>query len=436
VSRGGRRGAADGVRGSRGGGRAGVLRTVVRFEFVRAVRKPAFWIGTLALPLVVVVVSLLVGVGQAAGSDSATSSAAATRTPFHYVDHSGLVSASVAAAWGGSPSHDPSADRAAVRAGTLDLFVEYPRTPSSAPIRLQGADRGLFENGGYATLAEKVLERSVAASVDDPEAVSLLRSPPDTELTTWSDGRVAPGWLSIVPPFLYVAAFFGLVVLLATRMVTVVVEEKENRISEMVLTTVTAGQLIRGKVVAMLLVGLVQVGVVVVPGLVVALVALPLVAPRLGGLTVDPWRMVVGALLLVGGVLLASGLFVAVGAAVPSIKDASTLQSAAIFALVVPLYAAFFVMTSPSSPVAAFFTWFPTFTPITAMVRNAVGTLTVAESVGTVVEVFAVAAVLLWAAEHLFRHSVAQYGSKVTVRQVLAMRPLAMRPGRRGRGGR
>ncbi len=241
------------------------LGTVIRFEFVRAVRKPAFWIGTLALPVVIVVVSLLVGVGQAAGSDSVVSSAAASKVPFHYVDHSGLVSESVAKRWGGSPSDDPAADRAAVRAGTLDAFITFPSSPSTSAIRVEGADRGLFENGGYSTLAERVLEQSVAASVGDDEAVELLRTPPQTDLTTYADGRVAPGWLSIVPPFLYVAAFFGLVVLLATRMVTVVVEEKENRISEMILTTVTAGDLIRGKVVAMLLVGFVQVGVFIVP---------------------------------------------------------------------------------------------------------------------------------------------------------------------------
>ena len=398
------------------------LGTVVRFEFVRAVKKPAFWIGTLALPIVIAVVSLLVGAGQAAGSDSIVSSSSATKTPFHYVDHSGLVSESVAKRWGGSPSTDPAADREAVRTGALDAFVEYPASPSRAPITVDAADRGLFENGGYSTLAERVLEQSVAASVGDDEAVQLLRSPPDTDLTTYADGHVAPGWLSIVPPFLYVAAFFGLVVLLATRMVTVVVEEKENRISEMILTTVSAGDLIRGKVIAMLLVGFVQVGVFVVPGLLVAVAALPLVASRLGGIVVDPGRMVVGALLLVGGVLLASGLFVAVGAAVPSIKDASALQSAAMFSMLIPLYAAFFVMTTPSSPVAQFFTYFPTFTPVTAMVRNAVGSLGVVESVVCVVEVFVAAGLLLWFAEYLFRHSVAQYGSKVTLRQIASWR--------------
>lgn len=398
------------------------LGTVVRFEFVRAVKKPAFWIGTLALPVVIVVVSLLVGVGQAAGTDSVTSSASAARTPFHYVDHSGLVSEQVAHKWGGSPSTDPAADRTAVQDGRLDAFIEFPTSPSTQAIRVHAADRGLFGNGGYSSLAQRVLEQSVAATVDDPEAVQLLRSPPDTDVTTYADGRVAPGWLSIVPPFVFVAAFFGLVILLAARMVTVVVEEKENRISEMILTAVTAGDLIRGKVIAMLLVGFVQVAVFVVPGLVGLLAALPLIAARLGGLVIDPWRMIVGALLLIGGVLLASGLFVAVGAAVPSIKDASALQSAAIFALIIPIYAAFFVMTTPDSPVAAFFTYFPTFTPITAMVRNAVGSLSVTESVVCIVEVFVVAGLLLWFAEYLFRHSVAQYGSKVTLRQIASWR--------------
>ena len=398
------------------------LGTVVRFEFVRAVKKPAFWIGTLALPVVIVVVSLLVGVGQAAGTDSVMSSSSAARTPFHYVDDSGLVSERVAHKWGGSPSSDPAADRAAVRDGRLDAFITFPESPSTTPIRVEAADRGLFGNGGYSSLATQVLEQSVASTVDDPETVHLLRTPPDTDLTTYADGKVAPGWLSIVPPFVFVAAFFGLVILLAARMVTVVVEEKENRISEMILTTVTAGDLIRGKVIAMLLVGFVQVGVFVIPGLVGLVALLPLIASRLGGLVIDPWRMTVGALLLIGGVLLASGLFVAVGAAVPSIKDASALQSAAIFALIIPIYAAFFVMTTPTSPVAQFFTYFPTFTPITAMVRNAVGSLSVTESVVCIVEVFVVAGLLLWFAEYLFRHSVAQYGSKVTLRQIASWR--------------
>ncbi|WIB35484.1 hypothetical protein [Curtobacterium sp. MCJR17_043] len=39
-----------------------------------------------------------------------------------------------------------------------------------------------------------------------------------------------------------------------------------------------------------------------------------------------------------------------------------------------------------------------------------------------IVEVFVVAGLLLWFAEYLFRHSVAQYGSKVTLQQIAGWR--------------
>src|SRR5262249_44292334 len=126
--------------------------------------------------------------------------------------------------------------------------------------------------------------------------------------------------------------------------------------------------------------------------------------------------------LMIGGVLLASAMFVAVGAAVPSIKDANALQSVALFSVLIPLYAVFFVMTSPHSVVTQVFTYFPTFTPVTAMIRNAVGTLSPLESVICIVELFVCAYLVLRFAVFLFRHSVAQYGSKVTLRQVLALR--------------
>ncbi|PZF63702.1 ABC transporter permease [Curtobacterium sp. MCBD17_013] len=406
---------------------SGRLGTVVRFEFVRTVKKPSFWIGTLALPVLIVVVGLLVGAGNAAGADSVTSIGAATKVPFTYVDHSGLVSERVAARWGGTPTSDARAAVARVRAGTLDAFVEFPADPATGTIEVAARDAGLFGNQKYANTATKVLHASVAARVHDPEAVRLLRGTPATNVTAYAHGHVAPGWASALPPMVFAAAFFALVLLLAARMVTVVVEEKENRISEMILTTLDATVLVRGKVIAMLLVVLVQLAVFLVPSLATIGVVLPVLAARFGPIPVDPWRMLVGALLLVGGVLLASSLFVTVGAAVPTIKDASALQSVALFSVLIPVYAVFFVLTNPTSPVTAVFTYFPTFTPVTAMLRNAMGTLDPVASVVCVLELYVAAFLVLRFAVFLFRHSVAQYGSKVTLRQVRSWRS-ARRP--------
>jgi ABC-2 type transport system permease protein len=394
------------------------MRTVIRFEFLRTIKKPTFWIGTLALPVLVVVVGLLVGIGNAAGGTSAATSAAASKVPFEYVDDSGLVSQSVAAKWGGTPASDAAAAAAQVRSGRLDAFIEFPKDPATESIRIVAKDAGLFANDKYGNVATKVLHESVADRIDDPAAIKLLESTPSTTITPYKDGQVAQGWASAIPPMLFAAAFFALVLLLAARMVSVVVEEKENRISEMILTTLDATVLVWGKVIAMLLVGLVQLAVFLLPALGTVAVVLPVLSRSVGPIEVDPWRMLVGALLLVGGVLLASAMFVTVGAAVPSIRDASALQSVALFSVLIPLYAVFYVLTTPHSVITTIFTYFPTFTPVTAMMRNAVGSLSPWESVICILELYVAAFFVLRFAVFLFRHSVAQYGARVSVRQL------------------
>jgi ABC-2 type transport system permease protein len=392
--------------------------TVLRFEFVRTIKKRSFWIGTLALPVLVVIVGLLVGVGDTAGANSATTSATATKTPFEYVDHSGLVSAAIARKWGGAPAADPSRAESEAKSGTIQAYIVFPVHPATETIRIVAQDAGLFANDKYSDLATKVLQASVAARVDDPSAVRVLQSAPNTSVTAYTKGSRSTGWASVVPPMLYAAAFFALVLLLAARMVAVVVEEKENRISEMILTTLDATVLVRGKFFAMLLVGLVQLAVFLLPALVTVGAVIPILSKSLGPIQVDPGRMLVGALLLIGGVFLASALFVTVGAAVPSIKDASALQSVALFSVLIPLYGAFYVLTNPHALVTAIFTYFPTFTPVTALLRNAVGSLSPLESIICIVELFLAAFLVLQFAVFLFQHSVAQYGSKVSFGQL------------------
>ncbi|WP_066522848.1 ABC transporter permease [Curtobacterium ammoniigenes] len=403
---------------SKGHGAGRALTTVIRFEFLRAIKKPSFWIGTLALPLLVVIVGVLVGVGNAAAGNAAASSGSAVKLPFEYIDHSGLVVPGVAAKWGGTSTTNAAAAVRAVRDGHLAAFVEFPDDPVTQSVRIVAQDAGLFANNRYSSVATTVLHDSAAARLHDKAAVRLLEATPSTRVTAYAHGQVAQGLASAVPPLLFAAAFFALVLLLAARMVAVVVEEKENRISEMILTTLDATALIRGKVIAMLLVGLVQLAVFLVPALGTMAVLVPVLARTVGPIVIDPWRMTVGALLLIGGVLLASALFVTVGAAVPTIKDASALQSVALFSVLIPLYAAFYVVANPGSPITAVFTYVPTFTPVTALLRNAVGALSPLESIVCIVELFVAAFLVLQFAVFLFRHSIAQYGSRVSIRQV------------------
>ncbi len=85
-------------------------------------------------------------------SQVASGSGGGTATRFTYTDASGLVSPSIAAELGGSPTSDAAAARADVVAGRADLHIDYPRDPASEPVRLT-CDAPVHDVGRSARLA-------------------------------------------------------------------------------------------------------------------------------------------------------------------------------------------------------------------------------------------------------------------------------------------
>ncbi len=77
------------------------LGTVVRFEFLRSVTKRRFWVATLIVPLLIVVVFTLVLVSNSSSSRSAQAQKNA-HFSFQYTDSSGLVDPGVISALGGT----------------------------------------------------------------------------------------------------------------------------------------------------------------------------------------------------------------------------------------------------------------------------------------------------------------------------------------------
>ncbi|XAS65242.1 ABC transporter permease [Pseudarthrobacter sp. So.54] len=94
------------------------------------------------------------------------------------------------------------------------------------------------------------------------------------------------------------------IILLSSQMLNSTLEEKENRVTEMVLTTLNPTTLIVGKVIARFMVSLAQILVfqtLVVIGYLFFREKLALPDVDLSHLSFEPWTMIVGALLLIGG---------------------------------------------------------------------------------------------------------------------------------------
>ncbi|MGO4805390.1 ABC transporter permease, partial [Arthrobacter sp. 2MCAF15] len=171
-------------------------------------------------------------------------------------------------------------------------------------------------------------------------------------------------------------------------------------------------------VIALFMVGLVQILVFLTPIAVgYAFFRDKLAIPDLdlSNLRFEPGTMLVGALLLLGGFIVFTGVLVAIGAIMPTAKDAGTIFGPLMGLIFVPFYAISLIISDPRAPIVQIFTYFPLSAPVTALLRNGFGTLSPAESVIIIAELFITGFLILRLAVHLFRYGSIQYSSKLSI---------------------
>ncbi|QNE34611.1 ABC transporter permease [Leifsonia shinshuensis] len=397
------------------------LSTVIGFEFTRTIKKRSFWAVTLIMPL------LIFGLGALVISANASSANTADqqknqRFDFLYVDASGLVDPATAQEYGGKQIASSSEGVEEVQIGGTPAFFDYPADPSKQTIKVYGADAGVFANNKYSAVAQSLLSTSVEKKLDSPVDVAILRGETNTATTTFKDGAVAPGFEGILPPLIFLAAFFVVIVFLGNQMLNSTLEEKENRVTEMILTTINPTNLLVGKVISLFAVGIIQIAVFALPVVIGYLFfrdQLSIPNLDLSSLVFDPQKMIVGALITIGGFALFTGTLVAVGAVMPTAKDAAPFFSVVIFAVVIPIYAASYAVSTPEAPILQVLAYFPFTAPITALILNAFGSLPLWQAIIIIAELFILALIVLRLAVRLFRYGSIEYSSKVRITDVL-----------------
>lgn len=397
------------------------LGTVVRFEVVRTISKRRFWLATLAVPIILAVVFLLVFVSGNA-SDESSSELKNAQFTYQYVDPAGLVDQAFVNAANGRKITDPAAGEAAVRSGEITAFFDYPADPATQPVKVYGEDKGLFANGQYSSVALAILQRSAEARVNAPELSQIIQGNVAIVTTTFKNGVEAGGFNSLIPPLIYIVIFYFVLLMLGNLMLNSTLEEKENRVTEMILTTIKPTSLIVGKIISLFIIGIVQMLVFAVPVVVGYLFfreQLNFPGLDLSGLVFDPQAMIVGALVLIGGFALFTATLVALGAVMPTAKDAGPIFGAMMALIFVPFYVLPLTISNPDALIVQIFSYFPYSAPITALLRNAFGTLKLWQAIIIIVTLFVLSAIILRLAVRLFQYGSIEYSRRVNVREVL-----------------
>jgi len=405
------------------------LRTVFSFEFIRTIKKKSFWIMSLLFPVIIGVVFAIEYFSNET-TIQATEDIASQVFSIEITDQSGLIKGDVASIFGAKMSTDKQASIDKVASGQLDAYFFYPDNLDKNTVEVYAKDVGIFDNSRYQSVATTILQQSVAPNVD-AETTAILKDSVSYSSTTYRDGKQTNNFKEIIAPGIFLVLFYILIVMFGNQMLTSTTEEKENRVTEMILTTINAKTLIIGKILSLIALAFVQILSIILPILIVYILfrnQLALPNFDLSNIPIDPVRTSIAAVIFAFSFLLFTGLLVAIGAIAPTAKEAGSFFGVIMIFLFGPLYAVTLFVSMPNSPIVKFLSFFPLTAPIPLMLRNAVGNLSIPDALIGIV-ILAISSVLaLSIAVRLFRHGVLQYSSRLPLSVLLNKSRIIAKP--------
>jgi ABC-2 type transport system permease protein len=270
---------------------------------------------------------------------------------------------------------DRTAGQRALAAEEVAAVVAVPEDLSSSGELLfrreaEPAIQGVV-NAAVASL--RVNEVLTEAGVD-PGALAAAQTPPTIRaLEPPEEGADAQFLIANIGAVLILIGVFSF----GFTVLTGVVEEKQSRVMEVVLSTVLPRDLLMGKVLGIGLLGLVQLAVFVVAGLVAASLTQDFELP-----TTTPGAALQLVLWFILGYTLYSTALGVLGALASRMEEASNASTPVTMVAMVSYFVAIFaVINDPRSVVAVVATFVPVSAPMVVPMRAALGAITLIEVV-------------------------------------------------------
>lgn len=189
-------------------------------------------------------------------------------------------------------------------------------------------------------------------------------------------------------------------------------EEKSTRVIEVLLSSVTPGELMFGKLIGIGAVGLTMVAAWILSFIgVLSFATGPevAVAQALTRVMYKPELLLAFSGYFLLGYFLYAGIFLAAGSVVNSVKEAQNLMGPVMLVMMVPLFTMYFVAQDPNGPLARLLSWVPIYTPFLMMNRAAASPPAI-DVAGTLVLLLATCAAVIWLSGRVFRVGILRTG--------------------------
>lgn len=425
-----------------------VLSLIIKREFIAKVRNKSFIVMTFLSPLLFLGIAFLIGylssmkadVKQVAVLDeSGLFHGVFQNTPeFHFNEISAVplqtLKDSVASKYYEGLIHIP----ASTDPKNLEKSVTYVSEDSPSIGFLSTLEHDIETKLTQQNLRAAQLDTAAIRKAQANVSIKLSKSSGEEALKGLNEIKIAIGGV-----FGYLIMMF--IIIYGNMVMRSVIEEKTNRIIEIIISSVRPFQLMMGKIIGTSLAGVLQFLIWAVIGISCMFVASMVFGAPAGPQNSLPpevmaqaqsqmstaqlymrelWSLPIGLLLssfviyFVGGYFLYSSFYAAIGAAVDNETDSQQFLLPIIMPLILGVYIGFFtVINDPHGTVATVFSFIPLTSPIVMLMRLPFG-VPLWQVALSILILFGTFMGVVWFAAKIYRVGILMYGKKPSWKEI------------------
>jgi len=352
---------------------------VLKNEIIVTVTRRSFLLAAFGVPLLSILGFVILSTLNRASPDSVAGFFSAVSTPAGkpegFVDQGNLIRMIPDSIPAGSLKSFPSesAARLSLQSGDISAYylipADYMQTGEVVYIRPDFNPLSAFDDAAQMQWLLKVNllggDEQLASRVNRPLQVEAISKAPTPQ-------RDQDNPLTFFLPYAATLAFYIIILMSASYLLSSITKEKENRVLEILMVSLAPRQMLVGKMIALGLVGLLQMSLWIGTGYTLL---------RLSGRTFSlpaafqlPLSFLLwGIVFFLLGYAVYASLMASLGALVPNLREASQATFVVILPLLVALMLIGVLIEDPNGALATGLSLFPLTAPVVMMTRLAAG---------------------------------------------------------------
>ncbi len=263
-------------------------------------------------------------------------------------------------------------------------------------------------------LTEELQNYKLATHDLSEEVIQEVTMAANLQVVSLQDDETEMG-SRVITALIFGGGLFFLLITSGSMLLQSALQEKKEKMSEIILSSISSEQLMAGKIIGHFILGMIQIGVWFGIGIPLAdyFFDLPLLEAFL-----NPALPLIAVFALLGYLVFAA-LFVGIGATMEDLQSATNAQSMVFMLPVLPILVIGPVFNNPGGMLSRIVTYFPLTAPVISIVRIAIGEISTVEIIITLAILLITTILFTLAAAKIFRIGMLMYGKSASFKEII-----------------